>query len=426
MAQPQTVADANRDLISHLPAEIKDRILECLPTRDAARTALLSTHWNDAWLRHGRLVFDFNFFWHFRESKGYTLLPFVQIITRILLQRIPPVKKFSLAIPSLELLDPKLEQSALDQWFHFLSRNGVEELRISNGGNVTPYKLPLCIVSCPTIKQLRLCNVYFDFPLNAPCIFPCVTSLEFFSVAFSHNVNGIVYSIPNLEKLYLSNCRWISNFKISAPKLESLSITGCIYEFGFICKFESSWFALHLRAIKVLCMVGGLFLNWRDAVVASFPTAINLQVLKLHSFEFASEKHLKGVLQLLQKSPNLCELEITGYDEIEEDDDMEDDFMEDNDIEAASRLLKDPESCIINQDLKVLKTIKIKLFCRSPVEMLFMKMLLSKSPILERVVITEYRYIKDGCTVIKFLRELQCFPRASPKAQIVIKGKNYA
>nr|GME10539.1 F-box/FBD/LRR-repeat protein At1g13570-like [Ipomoea batatas] len=169
MAQPQIVADASRDLISHLPAEIKDRILECLPTLDAARTALLSTHWNDAWLRHGRLAFDFNFFWHFRESKGYTLLPFVQIITRIILQRIPPVKKFSLVIPSLESLDPKLEQSDLDQWFHFLSRNGVEELRISNGGNVTRHKLPLCIVSCPTIKQLRLCNVYFDFPLNAPC-----------------------------------------------------------------------------------------------------------------------------------------------------------------------------------------------------------------------------------------------------------------
>jgi len=100
--------------------------------------------------------------------------------------------------------------------------------------------------------------------------------------------------------------------------------------------------------------------------------------------------------------------------------------MEDYDKEAGSRLLKDPESCIISKDLKMLKTIKIKMFCGYTVEMLLVKMLLSKSPTLERVVITESHYIEDGCTVIKLLRELLCFPRASPKAQIVIKGKDYA
>ncbi|XP_019150474.1 PREDICTED: F-box/FBD/LRR-repeat protein At1g13570-like isoform X2 [Ipomoea nil] len=160
-------------------------------------------------------------------------------------------------------------------------------------------------------------------------------------------------------------------------------------------------------------MEGYLLLNWEDVEVASFPTAINLQVIKLYSLKFANEKQLKGVLQLLQKSPNLCELDITG-------------ICSDGDIQAASTLLKDRESCIINQDLKMLKTIKIKLFCGSTIEMLFVKMLLSKSPILERVVITESDYIKDGYTVIKFLRELLCFPRASPKAKIVIKGKDYA
>nr|GLL31334.1 F-box/FBD/LRR-repeat protein At1g13570-like [Ipomoea trifida] len=55
-------ADAGRDAISEVPVEVKERILECLPTRDAAKTALLSTHWNEIWLRHGRLVFDKDFF----------------------------------------------------------------------------------------------------------------------------------------------------------------------------------------------------------------------------------------------------------------------------------------------------------------------------------------------------------------------------
>nr|GMD25461.1 F-box/FBD/LRR-repeat protein At1g13570-like [Ipomoea batatas] len=129
----KTIPDASRDLISHLPVEVKDRILECLPTRDAARTALLSTHWNDAWLRHGRLAFDLNFFRRFIESKGYSLVPFVKIITCILLQRVQPVKKFSLVIAALKSLDRKLEQFDLDQWFLFLSRNGIEELCITHG-----------------------------------------------------------------------------------------------------------------------------------------------------------------------------------------------------------------------------------------------------------------------------------------------------
>ncbi|XP_031122227.1 F-box/FBD/LRR-repeat protein At1g13570-like [Ipomoea triloba] len=410
----KTLPNSSSDLISHLPVEIKDRILERLPIREAARTALLSTHWNDAWLQHGRLAFDSKFFWRFGESKGRSLVPYVKIITYILLQRVRPVKKFSLFISYLKLFDPKLEQSDLDQWFRFLSRNGVEELDISLGG--TEYKLPLCIVSCPTVKQLVLCSVRFDLPLNAPCIFPCVTSLIFARLRFNHNVNGIVYSIPNLEKLELIDCGGNDNFKISAPKLESLSIT------GFTCEVESGWVAVHLKAIKVLCLAGSLLLDWGDAV-ASFPTAINLQVIRLRSLDFDIEKQLKGVVLLLQKSPNLCELDIIGECSY---DDMQNDDMENDHIEAASSLLKDPESCVINQDLKILKTIEIGHFRGSTLEMLLVKMLLSKSPTLERVVITESHYIKDGCTVIKLLRELLCFPRASPKAQIVIKGKDYA
>nr|GMD28467.1 F-box/FBD/LRR-repeat protein At1g13570-like [Ipomoea batatas] len=154
----KTLPDSSSDLISNLPVEIKDRILERLPIRDAARTALLSTHWNDAWLQHGRLAFDSKFFWRFGKSKGRSsLVPYVKIITYILLQRVRPVKKFSLFICYSKLFDPKLEQSDLDQWFRFLSRNGVEELDISLGGS--EYKLPFCVFSCPTVKQLILCRL---------------------------------------------------------------------------------------------------------------------------------------------------------------------------------------------------------------------------------------------------------------------------
>nr|GMD25531.1 F-box/FBD/LRR-repeat protein At1g13570-like [Ipomoea batatas] len=68
--QLKIVADASMDLISELPVEVKDRILEYLPTRDAARTALLSTHWRDVWLQHGWLAFDEEFVQSFQPSQN--------------------------------------------------------------------------------------------------------------------------------------------------------------------------------------------------------------------------------------------------------------------------------------------------------------------------------------------------------------------
>ncbi|XP_031123373.1 F-box/FBD/LRR-repeat protein At1g13570-like isoform X2 [Ipomoea triloba] len=368
------VPDASRDLISELPLELKVRILECLPTRDAARTALLSTHWNHVWLRLGRLAFDFDFLYDIRKCSGKSIVPY-KIITYILLHRVQPVKKFSLHLCAL--FDPTVEQSDLDEWCLYLSRNGIEELDISCSSHC-PFKLPFCIVWCPTIKQLELWGLGFDCPINAPSIFPGVTSLIFLEVVFNHNVNGIVSSIPNLEKLEFFRYEGISNFKFRAPKLESLSI------FGFIPGVEYRWLALHLESVKVLCLDLDSMSKWENVEVASFPTAINLQVIKLDSINFANEKQVMGVLKLLQKSPNLCELHITVI--------FLDDDIQDDDIQDVLLLLKDPDSCIVNQDLKMLKTIKIRLFTVSTVQMLFVKMLLSKSPTLENVVFLEKYY----------------------------------
>ncbi|XP_019177292.1 PREDICTED: uncharacterized protein LOC109172567 [Ipomoea nil] len=46
------------DLISELPVEVKELIVQCLPFPDAARTAVLSTHWKDVWLQHACRLWD--------------------------------------------------------------------------------------------------------------------------------------------------------------------------------------------------------------------------------------------------------------------------------------------------------------------------------------------------------------------------------
>nr|GLL33360.1 F-box/FBD/LRR-repeat protein At1g13570-like [Ipomoea trifida] len=160
----KSVPDASRDLISELPLEVKDRILGCLRTPEAARTAMLSKHWNDVWLQHGQLVFDSDFLesveqWY--DGEGRTL---VNVINNILFFRDGPVKKFTLRI---SYDDPTPQQSDFDRWCLFLSRNGVEELKICLHTDAEEYKLPFCLLSCRTIKQLIVRGPFIDLPVNA-------------------------------------------------------------------------------------------------------------------------------------------------------------------------------------------------------------------------------------------------------------------
>nr|GMD29528.1 F-box/FBD/LRR-repeat protein At1g13570-like [Ipomoea batatas] len=179
----KAVPDASRDLISQLPLEVKDRILGFLRTPEAARTAMLSKHWNDVWLQHGQLTFDWEFLHSVRkcfEDEGRAL---VHIINNILFLRAGPIKKFTLQI---SCDDPTPQQSDVDRWCLFLSRNGVEELKIclDSTEDWEEYKLPFCLLSCRTIKQLIVRGPFIDLPVNDCGIFSNVTSLAFFKVEF--------------------------------------------------------------------------------------------------------------------------------------------------------------------------------------------------------------------------------------------------
>ncbi|XP_031123457.1 uncharacterized protein LOC116026142 [Ipomoea triloba] len=220
-------------------------------------------------------------------------------------------------------------------------------------------------------------------------------------VEFKRGVNGIASSIgiPKLEKLAFKNCVGIEKFEINPAKLEILSIISSIEDV-----FESRWLAPHLKVIKSLWLCGSLLMHM-DA--SMFPTAINLQVMKLYRLNFACRKQLAVAMLLLKKCPNLCELHILGADEIGPKDERE----------AASRLLEDPDNCVVIQKLKMLNTIKIVSYHSSALNMLFIIMLLSKSPALERFI------VKFGCMnapeVRKIQRMLERIPRASSYAHIV-------
>ncbi|VFQ95338.1 unnamed protein product [Cuscuta campestris] len=380
---PQSAAGSkgasNVDMISQLPHDLKDRILECLDSREAARTALLSTQWKDVWLRHGRLVFDWDFHktqaGRKRTREDNKREDFVKMVTEILLSRSGPVKKFKLVIPKS---GPKLLQSDLEVWCRHLSRNGIEELHLAcstvdqEGGKLR-YKLPICIFSCHTIKQMRLDGFSIVFPANARLgsIFSCLTSLHMRDcVVCMHHPTGTVPTIPNLEELVFCPCGDIKDFVVSAPKLRTL----CVMYSPIQTDWE--WFEPHFRTIKLLMLS-------------------------------------PETLLLLKRFPNLLVLRIVLGDKP---------CSTTHAREAAPRMLEDPSGWFDDQDLCKLAIVLVETFSASRQEMLFMKAILSSSPALDKFVIKESSNI-DASVAFKFPRELLSFRRASPKAQIIFDGR---
>nr|GMD25540.1 F-box/FBD/LRR-repeat protein At1g13570-like [Ipomoea batatas] len=201
--------------------------------------------------KHGRLAFDWEFLLTVQQCQDDYGKTLVNIINNILFARSWPVKKFTLHI-SYE--DPQPQQSDIDRWCLFLSRNGVEELNICLDSNDDPQpQLPFCLLSCRTFKELIVRGPTIDLPVNACGIFSNVTSLAFFHVRFKCSVSGIASSIsfPKLEKLAFGGCRGINKFEIGQPKLEMLSVIGSMYEV-----VDSRWLAPHLKVIKTLWLSG--------------------------------------------------------------------------------------------------------------------------------------------------------------------------
>ncbi|CAH9082564.1 unnamed protein product [Cuscuta epithymum] len=402
VSHPSLRSRTSSDLVSQLPEDIKHKILECLDTREAAKTALLSTQWNEVWLRHGRLVFSDEGL--LGEGKGVRCS---RMITNALFLRPRPVRKFTLDTSQWR---PAMKQSDLDLWCRFLSKNGIEQLNLNiaaenDMGNM--YKLPVCIIFCPTIKQLQLEYMDISLPVNIRqgSMFYGVTSLEFSCVDFYRDDSlTVIPRIPYLEVLVFWDCDGIDKFVIDAPRLKYLSFTYA----QFVAEWK--WFELHFRVIKTLRFGAFTFLYNTDATIniqERLPIATNLQVIELRFFRFADANCVNLVIQLLRKCPKLRELEM---------------FILKHQShlhgEADPTILRDMDSWFSDLDLGELRTVKMKSFDGSTQEMLFIKLILSKSPSLEEVLITESDRI-DASVALKAPREMISYPRASPKAKVI-------
>ncbi|CAH9115871.1 unnamed protein product [Cuscuta epithymum] len=138
------------------------------------------------------------------------------------------------------------------------------------------------------------------------------------------------------------------------------------------------------------------------------PIAVNLHVITLDELCFCFPEPLALVIQLLQKSPKLSQLEVeTAHESWSRD--------------YCPSILEKRDTWFSDQHLCKLKTLQVKEFRGSRTQMHLIKIILSASPALEEVVIMKSKnYPLDLSEALEITTKMIRSPRASPKAQVII------
>lgn len=205
--------DIAKESLDNLPCEIVQYILSLLPTKDAARTSILSKSWKNRWMCIPNLVF--------RQMCHGERTHFKNFVNRVLLLRDSDVEKFTLYFHVLH------DAFLVNAWISAVVRHNVQELYFSLSSFEGPFSLSDCLLTCVTLTHLDL---------TMPCIlkFPptiCFSKLKILAlrcVSFSdvHSTQQLFSGFPVLKNLCLDECHWMNQKVVSicVPKLSCLVI----------------------------------------------------------------------------------------------------------------------------------------------------------------------------------------------------------
>ncbi|XP_075096979.1 F-box/FBD/LRR-repeat protein At1g13570 [Nicotiana tabacum] len=363
--------DARKSTIGDLPTDIKQRILEYMPIQVAARTSILSKRWTYIWSTQPNLVFDHHFFQYVSNNRASA----GRIIHKILMRHTGLILGFQLISR-----EHKLAQSDVDQCITFLLENGVQKLTIDMANN-KPYALPYAIFSSSTLTHLKLSRCIFELP--------------------------DVIKLPSLVSLNLELAELASRKTVRFPHLPMLEILKI--NMSRICSYTEIFSFYHvapmLRSIKHLYLAGSFLENsWMVPEPERLVQPLNLERLILYDLEI-SYKHIYCALCFLRISPKLYELSIRETVRVGD--------TPSNTTELLSNYFSEPRN-LVNEALKMIKTVRLRKFKGSRVEMCLVRLLLAHSLNLEKMIIEQYSRNATRCN--EHLKELVSFPRASPKA----------
>ncbi|KAM3203496.1 F-box/FBD/LRR-repeat protein like [Capsicum annuum] len=244
------------DMLNNFPENVIDKILMCLPFRDAVRTNILSTKWRYVWLILPELMLSHTN-WKPEEDLTDLTSNFRKIIDHILAFHFGLVTKFTLSIPYFDICP------IIDDLIHFLSRNGIQHLVLRLPIRGKPYEVPSSLFTCSQLRHLTLQN----------CVIPHQPAFKRFERLISLELRDVTISCKLLER-FISRCLLVEQLvlqisgasrniiKISAPMLRSNDYTGnlrcvCLKTIPLLAKLSLSHREYYLGAGK--CNIAKFF-----------------------------------------------------------------------------------------------------------------------------------------------------------------------
>ncbi|KAG5521284.1 hypothetical protein RHGRI_033739 [Rhododendron griersonianum] len=369
------------------------------PEADAVRTSVLSKQWRYIWTTIPQLVFDDMFYKGSYKAMSNNL---VMTIYQVLLQHRGPILKFTVSLMALESCPQ------IDQLIHFVSKNGIQELTLYlfNGGL---YKLPSSLFSCGGITCLDLFSCVFKPPPRFKG-FGKLLCLKLDKVFIAGDtLSSLISTCPLLERLtiqrtffkYLEivalNLRFVRLSLIyssicfkNTPHLAKVSLMHLVSPFSSLVSRDQETFGsvMHSGTFPVVerlkfdyyhlkAMAAGGILNRHPN------TLTHLKILKLHLICLGKVDEISmacpGETVALDPVPE--PLEVQGWSDI---------------------------------SLNQLREVEIHRVSGTRLELNFVKVILAKSPILERLIIKlESNEVSEE---LRILKELIGFKRLSPEA----------
>ncbi|CAM8900477.1 unnamed protein product [Rhodiola kirilowii] len=412
------------DRISDLPNSIIDCILDRLPIRDAVATSVLSYEWMHKWRRIGNLVFDKEFVDDviFRRTQGEPAMmkhEYCNIIGNILLLHLGPIHKFVLHIPrfgnSLPLDFP-------GSWMFFISQSKVKELTIEV--RHSQIRLPSYIFHCNELQYLKIRTRTLGLhPPRGFKGFCNLLSLDLFGFLDGAEISDLVSKCPLLERLSLYRVTLKHPLVIDAHRLRFLhtycsktlltlknvpSVTAISLRFGKQDKVVFSdlinTFASVPKVETVTLRHLHTIMGLPEDALTSLPTTfLNLNSLTLLKIALHSQQCILFILCILKSSPNLRKLNLGICQSATSEDKAA--------LHIVDMQSENPRT------LNNLLTIKMKGLMGSKVEIMFIKLILSCSPILETMYLTGKNILKEA--EFTFMSELLECKRRSLQAQVM-------
>ncbi|KAK4364829.1 hypothetical protein RND71_016187 [Anisodus tanguticus] len=403
--------------ISNLPYNVLDRILGCLPLKDAVKTSILSKDWRYKWATRQELDFDGEFFMSFKDIQEAK-----KVIYQVLLLHKGPILKFTLQDPDLTGCPD------IDHWILFLSKKNVQKFTLLIGSG-DEHHLPSHLYTFQQLRHLELNRCFFHPPPGFKG-FENLINLDLWNVIFDPAIfKNLISKCPLLERLRLNWCTNFDILEIDAANLKCLDFFGTSKSICFqnapmlrnvtvwldsqvltnsspICSNLTKFFH-YMPSLQEMDLSGStLEYLTMGGIPESPPTALNnVKSLRILDMSFRNVKEVSGAVYLITSCPKLqnlaIECETVGIV-----------------VEPVIQFLQ-AQSIISYGAVKLLQSVQMCYFTGFEMEMEFVKFILASAPVLEEIFIWNVvHHFHRGTQMIDEIKQSR---RASPNVEFMFE-----